>query len=440
MTDQDKAAVRPVWMLTTQDVVVPPIAGDAAMTPERLAELRTVLATLADSPVATLEAHPVPAKLDRRQGMHLDAASPLATHLTQLLSQTSKAAPGAAVGATGETLYRMVVPAKVAAQVGGGMVKSMGSKTVPGGVRSALMGPSGIAAHATFVPVAGKAAASGAAGGAAAGAGVVAAGAGALTIAAPLVLMAVAVGVSAHAEQKRQQAIENITAMLTQLHDNALDRERVALSGCRAAIDKATAILLDEGQIGVSLGLDSAVYAIETAVAQANQRLEKWQRAIDGIGNRPVELAQLAKHFDGIDQHQGGDFRAHLELAELAIALKKRVIVLQAVEHAQLNPANLFENFINTLKRDQKSVLELEANIIGVLRRLSTLQLDRPHGVRDIVFSRGEVDDLLRAAYRLRELGDGLDGAERTSDVAIEMVRAGDGSVVVLPAHRIKAA
>jgi hypothetical protein len=228
--------------------------------------------------------------------------------------------------------------------------------------------------------------------------------------------------------------------MLTQLHNDALDRERVALSGCRATIDKATAILLDEGKIGVGLGLDSAVYAIETAVAQAHQRLEKWRRALDGLGGRPVELAQLTKHFDGIDQPQGGDFRAHLELAELAIALKKRVIVLQAVEHAQLNPANLFENFIGTLKRDQRSVVELERDITGVLRRLSSLQIDRPRGVRDIVFSRGEVDELLRTAYRLRELGDGIDTAEGPSDVAIEMVRAGDGSVVVLPAHRVVAA
>lgn len=74
------------------------------------------------------------------------------------------------------------------------------------------------------------------------------------------------------------------------------------------------------------------------------------------------------------------------------------------------------------------------------LRRLSSLQLDRSHGVRDIVFSRGQVDDLLRAAYRLHVLGAGIDTAEPTSDVAIEIVRAGDGSVVVLPAHRVEAA
>jgi hypothetical protein len=81
----------------------------------------------------------------------------------------------------------------------------------------------------------------------------------------------------------------------------------------------------------------------------------------------------------------------------------------------------------------------MERDITGVLRRLSSLQIDRPRGVRDIVFSRGEVDELLRTAYRLRELGDGIDTAEGPSDVAIEMVRAGDGSVVVLPAHRVVA-
>ncbi|OBG34925.1 hypothetical protein [Mycolicibacter heraklionensis] len=436
MANQGETAV-PVWMLATQEVAMPPIMGDGAMTPERLGELRTVLAAMADSPIATLEAHPLPAQVDRSRGMHLDAASPLASHLSQLISQTSKATPGAAAG---ETLYRMVVPAKVAAQVGGGMVKSMASKAVPRGVHSALVGSSGIVGQATFVPVAGKAAASGAAGGAAAGAGVVAAGAGALTLAAPLVLMAVAVGVSAHAEQKRQQAIENITAMLAKLHDDAVDRERISLSGCRAAIDKATAILLDEGQMGVALGLDSAVYAIETAIAQATQRAKKWQRALDAWGERPVELATLAKHFDGLDKHDGGGFRAHVEIASLAIALKKRVIVLQAVEHAQLNPTNPFKNFIGTLKRDQKAVLELEADIMGVQRQLSTLQLDRPHGIRDVLFSRGEVDELLQATYRLRELGDGIDAAEHKSDVAIEVVRESDGSVVVFPAYRVEAA
>ncbi|TGB44638.1 hypothetical protein [Mycolicibacterium peregrinum] len=431
MSDGEKTVV-PVWTLATRDVSVPAITDDNALTPQRLDELRTVLAALADAPIATLEAHPAPKNIDRNRGLRLDSTSPLATHLSQLISQTSKTAPAAAAGFSGETLYRMVVPAKVAAQVGTGLVKPMASKAASGGIHGALTGASGITAQATFVPVAGKAAAAGGVAGAAAGAG-------ALTVAAPLVLMAVAVGVTAHAEHKRQQAIENITELLEKLLDDALQRERSALNGCRDAIDKATAILLDQGKIGAALGLDSAVYAISTAIAEAEQRLKKWQRGLEAIGGGPVEMTKLRKTFAGIDE-EAGDFQAHLELAELAIALKKRVIVLQAVEHAQLDPANPFENFVRTLKADQQRVTELEDGIATVLCRLSTLQLDRSHGVRDFVFSAAEVDKLLRTSQKLRELGNGVDVGGKASDVAIEIVRETDGSVVVLPAYRSQAA
>ena len=96
------------------------------MTPARLAELRTVLATLADSPIVTLEAHPISTKSDRNGGIVLHAASPLAKQLSQLVTETAKSAPPALnVAATGDVLYRMVVPAKVAAQVGKGLVNPM---------------------------------------------------------------------------------------------------------------------------------------------------------------------------------------------------------------------------------------------------------------------------------------------------------------------------
>ena len=168
MVDNDN--VIPVWTLATKQAEVPAIPDEGTMTPDRLAELRTVLAVLAETPIATLEAHPLPKSIDLDRGISLDSASPLATHLSQLISQTSNASSSSAV-ASGETLYRMVVPAKVAAQVGSGLVKPMTSKAAAGGVHSALIGSSGIAAQASFVPVAGQAAAVGAAGGSAATAG-----------------------------------------------------------------------------------------------------------------------------------------------------------------------------------------------------------------------------------------------------------------------------
>jgi hypothetical protein len=404
------------------------------MTAERLAEVRAALAAFAGSPIATLEVHPLPEKLDRRSGIPLQCTSPLAQHLSQLISQTAKSAPAAGnIGASGEALYRMVVPAKVAAQFGKGLVRPMTSSAVRGGVHGALVNSSGIAAQATFVPVGAEAAAAGAAGGAAGTAGIAAAGASALTVAAPLVLMAVAVGVSAYADNKLQSEIQRITDLLEKLHEDKLEAERNELDGCRDAIDKATAILLDQGRIGVSLGLDSAVYAISKAIEAANRRLIRWQQALDNLPYGPVEIAKVTKPFPGIDK-VGGEFRAHLELAALAIALKRRVIVLQAVEHAQLDASNPFVSFVSALKADQQRVDELESGIATVLRRLSALKLTHPRGWRGLTFSPREVDELLRAAYRVRELGDGVETTSRESDVAIEIARSTDGSVVVFPA------
>ncbi len=89
MTENNKAIV-PVWTLATGDVRVPALAFDDAMTAERLSELRGVLAALAEQPIATLEVHPLPNGLDRSRGIPLDAASPLAQHLSQLIAKTSQ--------------------------------------------------------------------------------------------------------------------------------------------------------------------------------------------------------------------------------------------------------------------------------------------------------------------------------------------------------------
>lgn len=309
----------------------------------------------------------------------------------------------------------------------------MKSKAVSGGFHGAIMGSSGIAAQATFIPVAAPAASAAAAGGAA---GAAVSGAGALTIAAPLVLMAVAVGVSAYADQQRQQAIGRITELLEKLHLDKLDEERADLNGCRDAIDKAAAVLLDQGKIGASLGLDSAVHAIGKATESAHDRLDSWRTAVDGLPDHPVDMSRIADAFPGI-QTTGGEFRAHLELAALAIALKRRVIVLQAVEHSQSDAANPFENFVKSLKADQQRVDGLEAGITSVLLRLSLLELRSPHGLQGKLMTGGQVNDLLTAAYRLRALGKGVAADGQTPDVVIEIAKHTDGSILVLPAAAI---
>jgi hypothetical protein len=257
-------------------------------------------------------------------------------------------------------------------------------------------------------------------------------------VAAPLVLMAVAVGVSAHADRKRQQAIAHITDLLEQLQADKLDDEHSALNGCRPAVDKATAILLDQGRLGVSLGLDSAVHTIDTALSKADIRLARWRSALDKLPEgEPIEVSTLTESFPGVDE-AGGTFRTHLELAGLAIALKRRVNVLQAVERAQSEPDNLFENFTRALKDDEQRLNELETGITSVLLRLSALELARPNG-KLRVFTTGDVDRLMRAAHQIRHLGDGVALNGRPTDVAIEIARDRDGSVVVFPALPVSA-
>ncbi|MEW2264289.1 hypothetical protein ACGF5T_26715 [Streptomyces sp. NPDC047853] len=433
MTDDRRATV-PVWMLATGDVRVPALTGDGPMTAERLAELRGALAALADEPIATLEVHPLPDTLDRGRGIPLDVASPLAQHLSQLIAQSARgSSEGATATVAGEGLYRMVIPAKVAAQFGQGIIRPMAAKGTAGGVRGALVDSTGrIAGAARFVP-AGQSATAGAVGGAGATAGVAVGGSAALTVAAPLVLMAVAVGVSAHADSRRREAIEHITELLEQLQVRELEHEQSLLDGCRDAIDKATAVLLDQGKPGASLGLDSAVHAINSALGAADRRLAQWQNALDKLPQgKAVELGTLTKSFPGVEDH-GGTFHAHLELAALAIALKRRVVVLQAVEHAQSDSSNPFENFTRALKRDQQRLDELESGIAGILVRLSALELARPNGKRP-VFTTAEVDRLMRATHRIHQLGDGVVVDSRPTDVAIDIARNEDGSVVVFPA------
>lgn len=426
----------PVWTLsTTQGATVPAFADEGALTAERLTELRSALAAFASAPLVTLEAHPLPAKRDRASsGLALDAMSPLAKELSRLVTGSSKSPAVQQVTQSTEVLYRMHVPAKVASQFGKGLVKPMTSKAVDGGVYGDLVagaGKSAIAAKATFVPVeAASAGATGTAVGAAAG---TAAAGTAMTVAAPLVLMAVAVGASAYADHERQKAIENITELLEKLHDDKLEAERSALDGCRDAIDKATALLLDRGKVGSSLGLDSAVHAISTASQRAETRVKKWEAALDSVlEDDHVDVAELDAAFPGISG-EGGEFRAQLEMAALAIALKRRVIVLQGVEAGQSDQDNPFENFVQSLRADQQRINELEARIENVLRRLSSLELRSPKRLIDKVMTRKQVDSLLDASYRLRALAPAETNA--AADVVIEIEKHQDGTLLVLPAR-----
>lgn len=436
MSDVDGTIV-PFWTLsTTKGATVPAFADEGALTPERLSELRSALAAFASAQLVTLEAYPLLAKRERSTGLPLDAMSPLAQELSRLVSSSSKVPAVTQVAQSSEVLYRMHVPAKVASQFGKGFVKPMASKAIDGGVYGDLVASTGksvVAAKATFVPV--EAAAAGATGTAVGTAAGTAVAGTALSVAAPLVLMAVAVSASAYADHERQKAIENISQLLEKLHDERLESERSELDGCRDAIDKATALLLDRGKVGASLGLDSAVHAISTAMQNAERRVKKWEAALDAVlEDDHVDVAELEAAFSGVTE-DGGEFRAHLEMAALAIALKRRVIVLQGVEAGQGDADNQFENFVRSLRDDNQRINDLEARVERVLRRLSALELRSPKRLIDKVMTRKQVDSLLEVSYRLRALDPGNTSASSNAEVVIEIEKHEDGTLLVLPAR-----
>lgn len=130
--DEVTKSAAPVWTLITEKTALP--TGDywdqESMTSARLTELRTALAAFAGSPIAMLERHPIPHDLDRGRGLRLDSSSPLAKYFSDLVEQAKKSG-GPEAG--GEALYRMVVPAKFAADLGAGLIPPMASKAVAGG-------------------------------------------------------------------------------------------------------------------------------------------------------------------------------------------------------------------------------------------------------------------------------------------------------------------
>src|SRR5690242_16012948 len=126
MNDSNTKVV-PIWTLTTSDDATPvPSIEEAQLTPDRLSELRGALAAFSKAPLVTLEAYPLTKQRRGSTGLPLDAASPLAQELSRLVTAQAQRAPVVAqVAEAPEVLYRMVVPAKVAAQVGKGLVKPM---------------------------------------------------------------------------------------------------------------------------------------------------------------------------------------------------------------------------------------------------------------------------------------------------------------------------
>lgn len=388
----------PFWILGSGPEEALPIDVQVkaeGLTAEKLQQLRSALAAFADDPPVTLERYELPA--GTIVGGHAVAqGAPILKQLAEIVGP--KAAPAAKSPAGGETLYRMVVDQRIAGQLAQGLARPMGAGD--GGIYSAVLGKGGIISNARFVPAA--AAEGGGVGLAAAGGGAAVGLGGAVVAAVPFVILAIAAAGAIYTEEQRRRALERIESSLKELLQNDLDQEMAAINGAMPALAKATSLLVDEGRLGASLGIDSAAYAIDTAIERAKSRTQRWLQDVSLLSQKAT-VDQIEKSFPGV-KNGDGRFVAELRMAGLAIAAKRRCMVLQAVEHAQLNRGLSLRRFLAEIEREATALDELEASLIDLLTRLSELPIRVGSGIRGRILLSSDADELLKWPERLRDL------------------------------------
>lgn len=428
MTDHEV----PIWALTTaeQPSAIPRAlveSGDEGFTPERLERVRRVLAAYADNPPVLLERHAVVLNEMPPGSRALAASSPVAKALHEIVGTTKNVtAPERAAGATG-TLYRMVVPKELAGDLASGLARPMKAAGTDGGVYSGILGKAGLVANAKFVPVA----ASGGAAGAAATTTAAATIGGAAVAAASFVILLVATAASIHAEEERRRTLERLQSALDEIRHESLEKERDELNGAVSAIANATAILADEGRLGLSLGLDSAVNTIDVGISTAERRIGGWEKSLAGLGTSATP-SQMGSSFSGIAD-DGGEFITQLRMVIFAIASKRRIAVLQAAEHTQLNPDLSLSRFAGRLRADMKQLAELEDRVTGLLHGISAVAIVPSARRRDVVYRPQEVRKLLEWGPRLHAIArTESPNATSNGDVELALVVPSSGPIRVL--------
>lgn len=426
----------PVWNLVAENSIELSQVADSmpnvSMSPERLDHLRKLLTSFSDSPVATLEMHKLEAPTDAGAGVPLSSTSPLAKALAELVANTPEARNLFKVGSSAprsaaqgsEVLYRMVVPTELSGKLKSGALRSMSAKGAKDAIHSQIVGGGRIAGNASFVPVSGaRATVTGAS-----AVGV----AGALTVAAPLVLFAVAAAATAQAERKNSEAIDEIRRLLEKEQERELEKELSSLDACGESIDNAVNVLLDKGQVGHSLGLDSASNRLSELVHRTRRRLERWQTSLQGLQNSRVDIKTLEVEFPGVLSGQG-EFMVHLEIAKRGIALYKRLLVVQAVEHAQNSDVgNLFANFLEKLHRDEQKINQLESDVLHLLKGISNLELSPERRLRNrFTYTQSDLELFVEQTLKLKSLADVPFQELPTDEMVIEIEQHGDGSLVV---------
>ena len=167
-------------------------------------------------------------------------------------------------------------------------------------------------------------------------------------------------------------------------------------------------------------------------ITQLEQRLEEWERSLIELREENADVKKLEDRYPGILTGQGC-FLIQLEIAKSAISLNRKLLVVQAVEHAQSQfEANALTNLIDQLRRDEDEMNRLEARIQKLFRDISELELvPEKRSLKKIGYSQSDLKEFANQTLKLKSLADVPFQELPTDEMVIEIEQHGDGSLVV---------
>lgn len=339
-------------------------------------------------------------------GAPLSATSGLARQLATVVQRA-----GAKLPATGETLFRVQLPA---GQTVANLVPAIG-----GGFRSMtkVAGRSGFAGQAKLLPVAG------------------AAGAGAAVALGPLLaVIALSVGAEMLASHQQDAKLDAIKDVVERLENHEIDKIVAVLDSAEGVLHDSMNALLDKLDVPEAVGLGSTAGSVKETKALTLNWLKKWETVAERFGSaQRVDIDDLR---EALGKTAIGGFEAFGALVQLtyrALALDSRVHVVAMAEATLRSPDESVEHFQGSIERRLAENADSLERLSSVVRRFASMRLTVGAARID---KRNEPSALQARLVRLAfAIGDApqlpplLTADQR---LVVEAVRRSDGTVVML--------
>lgn len=336
-------------------------------------------------------------------GAPLSATSGLARQLAAVVSNA-----GARLPATGETLFRVQLPA---GQTVANLIPAIG-----GGLRpmTKLAGSSKFAGQAKLIPIAGTVAAA--------------------PLGPLLAVIALSVGAEMLASHQQNAKLDAIRQVVERLENHEIAKIVATLDSAEGVLHDAMTALLDKLDVPEAVGLGSTASSVKEAKALALNWLTKWEAVADRFEtDQRVDIEDLKEQ---VSKTAIGGFDAFGQLVQLtyrALALDSRVHIVAMAEATIQRPDESFEHFQTSIQRRLAENAGNLDRLSSVVRRFASMRLTVGAARID---KRNELSTmharLVRLAFVISDAPQLPPLLTADQRLVIEAVRRKDGSVIML--------